>query len=303
MFRVVQWGPCIFLVIVEIYWGMLLWKALTYPLVSVVMPIYNREDFLDKSIDSVLSQTFSDFELLLLDDGSSDGTWQKMQAYAQKDKRIRLLKNPVNRGISFSRNRLLEHDKGTFVAMMDSDDTAKPNWLLRSVHALVKHTDVSIVYPSAYVYWDSDPDRVSFFRLSPVIDMLNDNAFSNVGVVFRRDFVNRHHIRYDETILAAEDYDFWAQCLMKGAKAFLINAPLVQIRNHRTNPTYYYHTMARVRNEVARRLSLHFGISPENINKPCLAMQEVAEHNRQHPYFSPEEIEQKLKSVCKESKE
>ena len=86
------------------------------PLVSVVMPVYNRADTIRKAIDSILNQTFTDFEFIIVDDGSTDGTTEILDYYAKKDSRVRVLKNEQNRGISYSRNKGNDSAKGKYIA-------------------------------------------------------------------------------------------------------------------------------------------------------------------------------------------
>lgn len=302
MKRKILWGLCAVLLLFEAGLSLLLWRA-TRPFVSVVMPIYNREELLDAAVSSVLHQDWADFELLLLDDGSSDGSWEKMQQYAKKDKRIRLLRNKTNRGISFSRNRLLEAARGRYVAILDSDDTALPFWLTKSLHVLRSDSTLKIVYPVSFVFDENKPGWEAVMPRFPVIDILSDNIFSNVGVVFERDFVMRHDIRYDEAIKASEDYDFWAKCVMQGAKAKRIATPLVRVRIHRSNSPSYYREMVKTRREVARRLRLHFGVSPMNLDDKCAMFQEISAYNRLFPYFDPQEVAERIAEHCNPKKE
>lgn len=101
----------------------------TIPLVSVIMPAHNAERFLEEAIQSVISQTVTDWELLVIDDCSSDNTRQIAAEFAQKDPRIRLLANEQNMGVAKTRNRGLDLCSGQYVALLDSDDYWKPQLL------------------------------------------------------------------------------------------------------------------------------------------------------------------------------
>ena len=96
-------------------------KNPSMPLLTVLMPVYNAEKFLKDSIGSILKQTYSDFELLILDDGSTDNSLKIIRAYAKEDKRIKILVNKTNQGEAKCRNRLLKNSKTEFIAWMDSD--------------------------------------------------------------------------------------------------------------------------------------------------------------------------------------
>ncbi|MBF2003421.1 MAG: glycosyltransferase, partial [Synechococcales cyanobacterium M58_A2018_015] len=98
------------------------------PLVSVLMPVYNAERFLAQAVESILTQSFVDFEFLITNDGSRDRSLQILAAYAARDSRIRLL-NRENKGVIYTLNEMLDRARGTFIARMDADDIAKPDRL------------------------------------------------------------------------------------------------------------------------------------------------------------------------------
>jgi len=109
------------------------------PLVTVLIPVYNREKYVAEAIDSILAQSFTDFELLLIDDGSTDGSVEIMRAYT--DHRIRLVCNGDNLGQSKTRNKGIELARGKYMAMLDSDDLAHPKRLEKQVAFLDRHPD------------------------------------------------------------------------------------------------------------------------------------------------------------------
>ena len=111
------------------------------PKVSVFIPVYNRERYLCVAVNSILAQTFADFELLLVDDGSTDGSLELMQRYAARDPRVRIETNGANLGIPRTRNRGLELARGEYIALLDSDDYAYPGRLEAQVRFLEAHPD------------------------------------------------------------------------------------------------------------------------------------------------------------------
>ena len=94
------------------------------PKISVVMATYNTEYYLPTSIESILVQTLDDFELIIIDDGSTDTTWEQLTKYADADQRVTLLRNSSNSGLSFSLNRGIDQSKGQYIARMDADDVS-----------------------------------------------------------------------------------------------------------------------------------------------------------------------------------
>jgi len=109
------------------------------PLVSVIMPVFNSASFLASAIDSILFQTYTNFELIIIDDASTDKSRQIISQYAKKDKRIKFIKNKINLGVSLSTNIGISQAKGQFIAKMDSDDISLPSRLEKQIKYLQKH--------------------------------------------------------------------------------------------------------------------------------------------------------------------
>ncbi|MBR6412428.1 MAG: glycosyltransferase family 2 protein [Alphaproteobacteria bacterium] len=196
-------------------WG---WYHLSAPMVSVVMSVYNgtKDDYLHRSIPSILNQTFTDFEFIIIDDGSSDNSWEILRTYAAKDKRIKVFKNDRNRGISYSRNRGNDLARGKYIMIMDQDDDNQPDRMLKQVLYLEEHPWVDIVAtPSITPFpWFGSPS-VSVGKI-PSEDEIKFSLFfsNNIGhpnIMVKRKFLTVHHIRYDEKIKCANDYDWLLQ--------------------------------------------------------------------------------------------
>ncbi len=113
------------------------------PLVSVIMPVYNGERYLAEAIDSILAQTFTDFELIIVDDGSRDGSYAIISEYAASDERVRPLRHEVNRGIADARNTAIAASNGQFIANMDCDDVSLPERLEKQLRFLEANPEIS----------------------------------------------------------------------------------------------------------------------------------------------------------------
>jgi glycosyltransferase involved in cell wall biosynthesis len=122
------------------------------PIVSVLLPVYNAQRYVAEAVESILAQTFVDFELLLIDDGSTDRSLKILETYAAKDKRIRLTSRE-NRGLTRTLNEMIDQAEGEFVARMDADDIALPNRFARQVEFLQNNPNVNCV-GSAYQFID-----------------------------------------------------------------------------------------------------------------------------------------------------
>src|SRR5262245_27160007 len=125
------------------------------PKVSVVMPVYNREKYVGKAIESVLTQTFTNFELLVIDDGSTDRSRAIVQSYV--DARIRLFCNDANEGIPKTRNKAIALARGEYIAFVDSDDWVYPERLAKQVAFLDRHGDYVAV--GTWTDWMDDTGR------------------------------------------------------------------------------------------------------------------------------------------------
>jgi len=115
------------------------------PSVSVVMPVHNALPYLDESVESILAQSFADFEFVIGDNGSVDGTTERLEYWAQRDPRIRLFHNPRRLGPAGSSNWVVEHSQGELIARMDADDIAHPDRLLRQVRAMERRPDACLI--------------------------------------------------------------------------------------------------------------------------------------------------------------
>ena len=112
------------------------------PAISVIVPIHNRERYLHKCVDSILNQTFEDFELILVDDCSTDSTFQICEDYKSKDNRVRVIKNETNLGSSLARKVGLDNSNGKYISFIDSDDWVEPNFLQEMYSIIVYGYDM-----------------------------------------------------------------------------------------------------------------------------------------------------------------
>ena len=130
------------------------------PKISIITPAYNCEKYLEQSVDSVLSQTWQDWELLIIDDCSKDNTYALMQKIAKKDKRIRILQNPQNSGAAATRNNGVRQAAGEWIAFIDSDDLWEPDKLEKQMALSAKNPEAAFVFTgSAFI--DAQGNRIA----------------------------------------------------------------------------------------------------------------------------------------------
>ncbi|MGP1586920.1 MAG: glycosyltransferase family 2 protein [Treponemataceae bacterium] len=209
------------------------------PKVSVVMPIYNAEKFIEKTIRCILNQTFKNFELLLINDHPTDRTMEIIKSI--KDSRIRIIENERNMGISYSRNQGLNHAVGKYIALMDDDDLAPLNRFEIEVDFLDNHNEIDVVSGS----WTEidENDNVLAFSGSMTQDPMQVRAqflfcdtVGNGSAMFRTDFINKNNIRYFDNCYGMEDFRFWVECSAKG-KIVELNDILLNWRQSSCNET------------------------------------------------------------------
>lgn len=188
------------------------------PKVTVLMSVYNGERFLREAIESILVQSFQDFEFIIIDDGSTDSTLEIIQSY--DDTRIRLIENEMNLGLSRSLNRGLKLAKGQFIARQDADDVSEPERLARQVTFLETHNDV-VLLGTSYQEIDTHGSLIGKRKLPCDYteirwSLLFFCPFVHSAVMLRKSIVLEQIGFYNEALAYAMDYDLWyriARCL------------------------------------------------------------------------------------------
>lgn len=180
--------------------------------VSVLMPVYNGERYLREAVESILDQTFADFEFVIVDDGSTDNTWQILQGYAANEPRIVLVRNENNIGLARSLNKGLGLARGEYIARMDADDVSLPERLAAQVSLLDEYPQVGVV-GCAMQMIDADGSPMGIVR-HPIAHnfilwtLCFHTSFAHPTVVFRKAVVERVG-GYDDALLANQDRDLW----------------------------------------------------------------------------------------------
>lgn len=199
------------------------------PLVSVIMPAYNMERFITSAIRSVQQQTLTDWELLVIDDGSSDGTCAIVQELADGDNRIHLLRNEANMGVARTRNRGLDLCQGQYVAFLDSDDLWQPRKLECQL-ARFQETEADLVYTS-YGIVDAQGEKLKADYLVPgetsLNGLLKENVIGLSTVMLSRQIADGYRFVTD---FYHEDYVLWLQLLKENRKAVGCTQVLTQWR-------------------------------------------------------------------------
>lgn len=237
------------------------------PKVSVIIPTYNQEQYISEAIDSVLSQTYQDFEIIITNDGSSDQTLQHLQE--KTDPRIRLFSFDQNQGVSLAANHCIRHATGELIAILDSDNIFLPDKLEKQVDFLTKNPEFDAVFTHAKiinkngnnhegkealfekVFSQKNKDRFqwlnSFFYA--------DNSLCNTSVLIKKSCYDKIGL-YDPRLRQVHDLDFWIRLCLK-SEIYILPEPLVLFRFHDRNIS---------------------GITPENMIRHVWEIPQVLEH-------------------------
>ena len=185
------------------------------PRVSVVMPVYNGERYLHEAIDSILNQTFSDFEFIVINDCSDDGTENIIKSYT--DSRIHYIKNENNLGVALSLNRGFDAAKGEYIARMDADDISLPSRLEKQVEYMEDNPAIAVCGCETELFGDVEKtDTYTVFGKEMMkINLLFAPCLCHPAVMLRRSVVEKEHYRYDDSFERLEDYELWTRLFLK----------------------------------------------------------------------------------------
>ena len=207
------------------------------PLITVLMAAYNGGDYLKFSVESVLRQTYQDFEFLIIDDFGSDDSLRCVESL--KDSRIRIHRNAVNLGQTRSLNIGLKLALGEYVARIDADDLAFPTWLETQFSFIKKNPRYAAVSARAVVIDSSN--RIKKILNSPlnfedvIFRSLTASPVNHVGVMMRKDLILNETGGYDERLKIAADYEMWSTLLRKGHRIISTPSVSMAIRVHRNS--------------------------------------------------------------------
>lgn len=189
-------------------------------MISVIVPVYKAEKYLHRCVDSILAQSYTDFELLLIDDGSPDNSGTICDEYAAKDSRVRVF-HKENGGVCSARNLGLDNAQGEWVTFCDADDYVTPDWLAAYEGAIVESVDLAI---QGYHIIDGDKTVDKILpsiqgeaveaKRELIVSLMSQGMYGYLWVkLFRRQLIEQHHIRFDTSSTFREDEQFFSKYL------------------------------------------------------------------------------------------
>lgn len=204
------------------------------PIVSVIMSVFNMNDeqILRHSVFSILSQTFTDFEYIICDDGSTDGTYEVLIDICKHDSRIRVIKNETNMMAAAARNRCISLSNGKYIAVMDADDFSNKNRLQSQVNFLEKFKQYDFVGSSADLFDETGVwGRRKYKNFPEKRDFLFVLPFVHASVMFRRSALEAvGGYRIAKETVRTEDYDLFMRMYVHGSKGANIEEALYSVR-------------------------------------------------------------------------
>lgn len=210
------------------------------PLVSVIMSVYNTNIiFLKEAVRSIENQTYTNLEFVVVDDGSTDKEVNRyLSDIEKKDKRVRVIKNDNNIGLTRSLNRAIDYSQGIYLARMDSDDVSLPERIAKQVEYMEAHPDVCMTGTNTFFLTGDDCKRprnrghMSDQRVREIHLLYENEGYAHSTFMLRKSFLDEHGIRYRVDLPKSQDYGLTTDCIMAGGKRFLIEEPLVKYRIH-----------------------------------------------------------------------
>lgn len=236
------------------------------PLVSVLMPVYNAENFLKEAIDSILCQSYKNFEFIIINDGSTDKSLNIIKSY--KNKRIKLINHKTNKGLIFSLNEGIKIAKGKYIVRMDADDISLKNRIRIQTKYMESHPKIGIcgtwieTFGSGSSIWETSKNS-DYIKTR----MLMESSIAHPSVIIRKNALLDNNLFYRKDYIHAEDYDLW----VRAADIFPvtnIQQTLLRYRVHKDQIGKLHKTRQNVSSMKVRTNQLNkLGIKPNKIEK------------------------------------
>ena len=223
-------------------------------LISIIMAAYNAEKTIELAIGSVLSQSYRNWELIVINDCSTDKTASLVESIA--DPRVRLIHNEVNSGVSFTRHRGVEEAKGEWIAILDSDDAWAPEKLEKQVQRQIEKNADLLFTASSFMNADGEP--IDWVLHAPeeigYRTLLKQNLISNSSVLVRKALYQAHELQGDDM---HEDFACWLRILKSGIKAYGVDEPLLIYRLSSTSKSGNKLKAAKMNWKTYRKVGLN----------------------------------------------
>lgn len=228
-------------------------------MITIILPVYNSIKYIKECLDSISKQTFTDWRLLIFDDGSTDGTLECLEEYVKNENRAILYKRSqsyisnLNEGIDLSDTK--------YIARMDADDIMYPERLQTQFEFMEAHTDIDLVCSSVECIKEDGSSNGYFGAFFPeqimdASDLMFMNQIVHPSVLMRTESIKKNHIRYNEEFKYAEDWEMWTQMLEKRMKLYSLKTTLLKYRIvEKSMSRTHQEEIRKLRGEILTRLN------------------------------------------------
>lgn len=249
------------------------------PLVSIIMPAFNAAAYIEEAINSIINQTYTNWELFVIDDASTDGTCKTVEALALVDKRIKILKNKTNLGAGAARNKGIKAAKGDFIAFLDADDIWKPEKLSRQLN-FMEEKQVLICYSSYELISETGKITNEIIEALPILrysKLLKANYIGNLTGIYN---VKKLGKVFAPKIRKRQDWALWLEALKKGGPALGIQESLAQYRLHKDSISTNKWEMLRYNFDIYYKV-LNYGFIPSLYRMAIFLKEQIFVKSRQ----------------------
>ena len=279
------------------------------PKISVVMSTYNRDHAIGGAVESILNQTMKDFELIVVNDGSTDNTQEILEEYAKKDSRLVVIKNEKNMGLVAGLNKGLEAAKGKYIARMDDDDKSLPYRLERQFLAMETYPHITVLGAGFASGKEKMPTGKPKIKNPDEIELNTyfSSGLAHPTIIIRKDFLDKNNIRYDEKYLYAEDCGLYKKILEKGGKISALEEPVLVFGFVKkvNKPNKYGYTQAESFKRLQQEKLAPFFKAPYEIlgafngdvNR-CIMLKEMVKVNKEKKILNQAVVEKRYNTIC-----
>jgi glycosyltransferase involved in cell wall biosynthesis len=228
--------------------------------VSIIIPSYNSGKFLNKAIESVVSQSYRNLEIIIVNDGSIDDTEKIAKNWQEKDKRIRYIRHHKNRGLGAARNTGIKNSQGEYIAFLDADDV----WLPQKIEIQLKklnELNADLIFSNWYIWEPENDTKIKAFDsdfIKDKKDLLKFFIKKNFGnpstALLKKSSLNIVGL-FDESLKSSEDYDLWLRFCQKGMKIAFVDQPLIYYQVHPDQMTANTYRMRNTRLKVFKKIA------------------------------------------------
>ncbi|MFQ9308286.1 MAG: glycosyltransferase family 2 protein [Paraclostridium sordellii] len=240
--------------------------------VSIILPIYNASKYLNECIDSLISQTYKNIEIIAINDGSTDNSVDIIKEYMKKDNRIKLYENQKNKKLIYTLNRGLDLADGDYIARMDSDDICTTERIEKQVRFLEDNKEIALCGCKIQAFGNEDWTWGESYKDIEAlnVDLIFANVVAHPTVMIRGEFAKQMNLKYSNEFIDAEDYELWSRISYEGKIANLEEILLYYRVSENSITATKQESMQKSTKKVVRRNLDRFELELTNIEKKVI---------------------------------